>query len=220
LDTGLAQRLKHDTRALHAQAERSGVMHDLVRGRIGLPAYCALLRNLHAVYSALEAALAQAAADPCVQCLDTPALHRTASLALDLDHLHAGPWRQDFAIEPAAAIYAVRLATLAASHPRLLVAHAYVRYLGDLHGGQLLQKQVMQCFALVGDQGTRFYRFGTQADVEGLRQRLRMGLARAPVTAQDVDAIVAEACWAFDQHKALFVELQSRHGGAAPQPAG
>ena len=57
--TGLAARLKTETQGLHTLAERSGIMADLVRGRISLDRYCALLRNLQALYAALEAGLDQ-----------------------------------------------------------------------------------------------------------------------------------------------------------------
>jgi heme oxygenase (biliverdin-producing, ferredoxin) len=216
LNNGLPERLKRETRDLHAEAERSGVMHDLLRGRIDVRAYCALLRNLHAIYSTLEAALDRAVVEPGLQRLHDPSLRRSASLAQDLDHLHAGRWQDDFAIEPATAAYIERLRSLAIDAPRRLAAHAYVRYLGDLHGGQVLQKVVRQRFGLVGGDGTRFYEFGPPAEVESLRQRFRAGLASVPASAAEAEAIVAEARWAFDMHKALFVELQARHGGAAP----
>jgi heme oxygenase len=61
--------------------------------------------------------------------------------------------------------------------------------------------------ALPGDAGTAFYDFGPEETVKALRLRLREGLARLPVTAAEEDAIVAEACWSFRQHVALFSEL-------------
>ena len=54
---GLRARLKLETRELHAQAERSGIMNALLHGRIERNAYCALLRNLREIYAGLEMAL-------------------------------------------------------------------------------------------------------------------------------------------------------------------
>jgi len=51
LTASLAERLKTETRALHTSAERSTFMGVLLRGRMERPAYCALLRNLHAIYA-------------------------------------------------------------------------------------------------------------------------------------------------------------------------
>lgn len=216
MNTGLPERLKRETRDLHAQAERSGVLSDLLRGRIGARTYCALLRNLYAIYSTLEPALDRACSEPRLGWLQTPALRRATSLKLDLDHLHVRCWQDDFAIEAAAGMYTERVQALAAAEPSRLAAHAYVRYLGDLYGGQALQKVVRKRFGLSGAEGTRFYDFGPPVAVDRLRREFRAGLASLPATAAEQDAIVAEARWAFDMHRALFAELQLRYGVAAP----
>lgn len=43
----------------------------------------------------------------------------------------------------------------------LLLAHAYVRYMGDLNGGQQIKERVAQAYQLEpgSDDGLRFYRF-------------------------------------------------------------
>ena len=51
---GLADRLRTETASLHRQAERCEVIVALFEGRLGRTTYTALLRNLHALYSALE----------------------------------------------------------------------------------------------------------------------------------------------------------------------
>lgn len=43
-----------------------------------------------------------------------------------------------------------------------LLAHAYVRYLGDLSGGQFIGARVKKSFDLAGDDGTKFYQFDFQ----------------------------------------------------------
>jgi heme oxygenase len=215
----LPERLKRGTQDLHAEAEQSGVMGELLNGRIGIGAYCALLRNLHCIYAALEPALDAASAAAHVGALNAPALKRSPSLARDLDHLHPGPWQRDFAVEPTALAYVERLRELSAAAPHRLAAHAYVRYLGDLHGGQVLQKVVAARFGLQGAEGTRFYQFGPPAQVARLRRAFRAGLADLNVTVQGMDELVTEARWGFAMHKALFNELQQRHGGPAT-PAG
>ena len=46
------------------------------------------------------------------------------------------------------------------TQPALLAAHAYVRYLGDLAGGQALGRIARQAYALPDGAGTRFFDFG------------------------------------------------------------
>ncbi len=188
----LADRLRRDTRALHQQAERSGAMAALLRGTLERTRYTLLMRNLHAIYAALEAAFD----------VQPAALRRSAPLADDLAELHGAHWRTQLPLAVATQAYVQRLQRTPA--PPLL-AHAYVRYLGDLHGGQVLQRRVA---ATLGVAATRFYDFGDSTHVQALITQLRSALAALPATGAAADAIVAEACWSFTQHIRLFEELQ------------
>lgn len=205
---GLAARLKAETRSLHTLAERSGVMADLMQGRLSLPRYCALLRNLQAIYEALEAGLDDHPAD---SRLWRPELRRLPALEQDLDELHPGDWRTDEPLAPAAQAYVERLTGLAARAPGLLLAHAYLRYLGDLHGGQILARLIQRRFDLPGEggSGTAFYAFGAPAAVEQLKHDFRAGLDALPLPPAQADAFVAEACEAYRLHRRLFEELQA-----------
>ena len=58
--------------------------------------------------------------------------------------------------------YAGRIASLSASpEPAPLLAHAYVRYLGDLSGGQVIRRRVARAYGLEEDNGAgvAFYEF-------------------------------------------------------------
>jgi heme oxygenase len=212
---GLAARLKDATRDLHRQAERSGVMAELVQGRISREMYCLLLRNLQPIYAALEAGLdVHHHADPNVQRLWRPELRRLPALEQDLGYLHAGAdWRGDLPVLGAAAEYAERLERLVRTDPVLLIPHAYLRYLGDLHGGQILERIVRRCFGLQGELGTGFYTFGggDRQLLERLKRDFRTGLDTLALSPEQEDGVVEEACEGFGLHERLFDELQ--HGG-------
>jgi heme oxygenase len=206
-EPGLAERLRQGTSALHRQAERSGVMAELLHQRIEAATYGRLLRNLHALYAALEAGLDRHRADPIVGFTAAFELQRADRLAADLAFLFPGLRQESSALVPAAQAYVDRLHALADSEPVRLVAHAYVRYLGDLYGGQALGQLVRQRFAIVGDGGTRFYDFGDEAQVQHRRVAFRQALGALPVTRVERDAVVAEAVDAFARHVQLFEEL-------------
>ena len=207
----LPERLRLGTRDLHAQTERTGAMADLLAGRLSLAGYCAMLRNLHAIYAALEAALEAAMQrqppDAAVLRLHAGPLRREAALAADLAALHGPLWRTELPLQPAAQAYAQRLQALSHAQSPSLVAHVYVRYLGDLHGGQILKRLVARSLGLVGDSGTQFYEFGDDTQVLALRQGLRAALGNLALCSADSDAVVTEARWAFLQHQQLFIEL-------------
>jgi heme oxygenase (biliverdin-producing, ferredoxin) len=207
LVTELPERLRLGTRDLHQQTERTGFMADFLAGRIDRAGYCALLRNLHAIYATLETALARQPGGCAVLPLDAPALHREQALAADLLALHGPRWREELPLQSATVAYVTRLQALAAADSVALAAHAYVRYLGDLHGGQVLKRLVARNLGLQGPQGTRFYDYGSEDEVLALRNALRRALAELPVDAEGIELILAEARWAFAQHCAIFEQL-------------
>jgi heme oxygenase (biliverdin-producing, ferredoxin) len=199
----LSARLREGTRHLHTQAERAGLMPALLRGELPLARYLALLRELLAIYEALEAALQR----PEAPAFDA-ALSRRQALQHDVDCLRrqAGDGTDpgdggafDGRLLPPTRAYVAHLRALPT---RLLAAHAYVRYLGDLAGGQMLRRIVARTYGL-GVDGVRFYEFG--GPVAGLSLGLRQVLDALPES--DHDAIVDEACAAFRRHVDLFEAL-------------
>jgi heme oxygenase len=203
----LREALKEQTRHLHAEVERTGVMRDLLRGRIDRARYCLLLRNLHAIYAALEQGIAGHDAHPYLVCLPLAQLARAEPLADDLRVLHGPRWAQDLELLPAADVYAQRLRALDREAPAALLAHAYVRYLGDLSGGQILCGIVSRSLGLSGECGTHFYAFGTPGAAQSLAMRFRAGLDAIDIDDPATGRIVTEAQWGFARHGQLFREI-------------
>ena len=207
----LPQRLKAATAEEHRRVERSGLMATLLRGRIERLAYLALLRNLHALYAALEPALSRQAAHPAVGPVVgpvvVPELFRRAALESDVQALQREADPPPAVLRPATVAYVERLREIEATQPELLVAHAYVRYLGDLSGGQQLRRIVGQALGLTGAAGTRFYDFGDTSQVSRLAQGFRAALDEVGARAHDAGAIVAEAEGAFARHGQIFEQL-------------
>ncbi|WP_127996340.1 biliverdin-producing heme oxygenase [Piscinibacter defluvii] len=200
----LSATLRERTAAAHRRVEGTPFVRALLAGRLDRAGYTLLLRSLHEVYAALEAALG---AQPALAPLVHPALPRSEALGEDLVLLHGPRWREELAPRPASIGYARRLGELAAAQPLLLAAHAYVRYLGDLSGGQVLGRIVQRSLGLAGEAGTRFYRF--EAPPDSLAQGLRAGLDALVVDAPQREAPLDEALAAFGRHEHLFAELQA-----------
>jgi heme oxygenase len=201
----LADALREGTAELHREAERAGIMRDLLRGRVARDGYCALLRNLHALYWALETNLARHGADPAIAQISLPALARCAALVEDLESLHNANWERDIPLRPAMLRYVDRLDAVSRTEPRKLVAHAYVRYLGDLSGGQIVRRVIASAFALAEDSGQAFYRFPEVPDV--LAARLRAELNSIALAREEQERLVQEARLAFRYHIELFNQL-------------
>jgi heme oxygenase len=212
----LTTALREGTAALHREAERAGIMHELLRGRVTRSGYCALLRNLHALYATLEAALGRHAANPDIALISLPLLARNEVLAADLEWLHGKLWDQAIPLQPAMIRYIERLDEVARTEPRALLAHAYVRYLGDLSGGRIVCRVIASALALTEDSGLAFYTFAERPEL--LAARLRFELDSIALTPEAQAQLVDEARLAFLYHIELFEQLGDAAASAVVVP--
>jgi len=205
----LAALLKAATATQHRRVERSPFMSLLLAGELPRTQYVLLLHNLQALYGNLEPALLHHAAHPALAPLQLHRLFRSESLAHDQAALYRAcdPPPE---LLPTMVAYVTRLGELGRMTPVLLTAHAYVRYLGDLNGGQALGAIVARAYGLGGRSGTRFYDFGSDATRLQLIEDFRVGLRVIGQQVLQPEAIVAEAVGAFERHAALFDELEAR----------
>jgi len=201
----LAARLRSDTKRLHTQAERSGVMGALLRGACPRPTYAAMIASLAVIYEALERQLEVNAAHPAIAPLQLPGLARHATLRADLEALAALDTHHAVPADEACA-YAAHLDQLGADDPALLIAHAWLRYLGDLNGGQIVGRIVRQSLDLDA-AATTFYDFPDLPDPHAAAGVWRAALDTLPLDDDTQTRIVAEAAAGFHRHIALFNAL-------------
>jgi heme oxygenase (biliverdin-producing, ferredoxin) len=207
----LPERLRQRTAPLHRQAERSGAMAALLRGALPQAGYLAMLRQWLCIYEALETAMSPSWRARWLAGLDAAALFRTPALRADL-----GPRATASPPVAATGAYADRLWQLGQCRDAALLGHVYTRYLGDLYGGLVLRRLVQRRYP---GQTTHFYEFGGEDQVERLRAQLRQALATAPLDETQEERVLAEACWAFEQHIILF-EALCPEAGSTPGGAG
>jgi heme oxygenase len=201
----LSQRLRGETKTLHAAAERSGVMRRLVRGELSRREYVSLLFNLAEIYGALESELERNRTHEALSWLDIDALSRRLPLLRDIEALGAAD--DVDVIVPTTAEYVERVRNAGANAPHLLISHAYVRYLGDLSGGQILGPIVGRVFGRDGRHVTSFYEFPLIADIAAFKRRFRDQLDRIGNGVAS-DGIIEETKSAFVLHERLFRELE------------
>ena len=88
--------------------------------------------------------------------------------------------------------YTNRIESLSDTEPSRLISHAYVRYLGDLSGGQVIKRRVAKSYGIdleEGDEGghpgVRFYEFAnlegthrvaSQGDMKKVKEWFRNGM--------------------------------------------
>lgn len=187
------------TKALHAEAERTGIIRKLLRGEASRAGYVLFLRNLLPAYRAMEQGLERHRDSPGVLLLSRYPLERTLAIESDLAALCGQRWVDDIPLLAAGENYAKRVSHAAEGDGMRLIAHAYTRYLGDLSGGQILQRLLARSLGLRPLELT-FYDFPHFSDLDVLKADYRRALEEAGALASDPQALVEEGAIAFSMN--------------------
>ena len=201
----LSRALKERTAVAHERAENSGFMASMLEGTGGVEALVALLAQSLPIYSALEAACRRQAQAPQFAPLYDVILERETALRADLD-AHAKAGFECPTIVPATRAYVAEIEE-SAGDPARLVGHHYVRYLGDLSGGQIIGTLMRRHHGL--DEGLSFYHFDV-AKPKVYKDDYRANLDALPLTDAERGAAIDAAVRAFDLNSRLFAELGER----------
>jgi heme oxygenase len=206
------------TKTLHVEAERSGIIRDLLRCEASREGYIVLLRNLLPAYREMELGLERHRRSRGLGQLAAYRFDRATAIEADLVSLCGERWSQDVPLLAAGELYAARIAKAAEGDGAQLIAHAYTRYLGDLSGGQILQRLLARSLQLRPPELT-FYDFPRFSDLEALKADYRRALDRAGTSFADGDAIVEEGALAFSHNIALSCAVQAAvtHGSVAAE---
>jgi heme oxygenase (biliverdin-producing, ferredoxin) len=196
------------TKSLHVEAERTGIIRDLLHGAATREGYILLLRNLLPAYRAMEQALERHVGSHGLGLVAAYRLERARAIESDLVAL-CGDWSRDVPLLAAGEFYAKRVAQAAAGDGMRLIAHAYTRYLGDLSGGQILRRLLTRSLELRPTELT-FYDFPRFSDLDALKADYRKILDQAGSLAADPQAVVEEGAIAFSLNIDLSCAVQSR----------
>ena len=209
VDAALRQRFGPRVRRLHArigaahhQAEGMVFSKALLAGEVQPLQLAALIRALAPGYAVLEQWGPELASALGATALPWSAMARSAALAHDLQLVAALPATPPSA---AAALWVEQLRALAHQAPHRFLAHVYVRYGGDLSGGQHLAAQANAILARHGLPALQFWQF--DRDVLALKQALHDGFEQLDLDAGEEEELLEEAVLAFQATQRLLAEL-------------
>jgi heme oxygenase (biliverdin-producing, ferredoxin) len=200
------------TKALHLEAERTGILRDLLRGEASRDSYVLLLRNLLPAYQAMEHGLQCHSGSVILGAIADYRLDRTPAIEADLVALCGTRWSHDIPLLAAGELYASRVQEAAKGNGARLIAHAYTRYLGDLSGGQILQRLLARSLQLQPAE-LSFYDFPGFSDLDALKADYRKALDQAGALAADPDGVIEEGAVAFSLNIDLSCAVQSMATG-------
>jgi len=138
---GLALQLDDGTRKSHSVAQNSAFVTGFFKGLSNRDSYSKLLTSLYFVYVTMEDSF-DSTTEAMVKHMDNPELRRVDAASEDMEYFFGKGWKDKIKPSAAAKKYVARVEEVAKNKPRLLIAHQYTRYLGDLFGGQVSSKNV------------------------------------------------------------------------------
>ncbi len=206
----IAMMLREGTAEKHQETEKVPYLRAIFRGGLDAQTYTYQLESLLAVYTVMEELYRQNKDNPILAKLYFPTLFRENSLKEDI-----ASFQKKFgtklrgSVSKATQGYIDHIKNTAKTKPELLVAQAYVRYLGDLSGGQAIKKVVAKTFELEGNEGTAFYEFPEIEDLMAFKGIYRQNLDTLPLDESQKAELLEEAKVTFDLNKFLFIELDS-----------
>ena len=204
LSAPLSRALLDSTALAHDRAENAGFITRLMSGRGSVDGLVALLSQSLPLYEALENACRGVQDDPRIAPILDSGLDRTAALIADLE-THSAAGHSYDALLPATAAYVDELNSCAGS-PAALVGHHYVRYLGDLSGGQIIKTMVRRHYGV--EEGLSFYEFDIPKP-KVYKDGYRAALDELPLTEAERETTLAAATRAFELNHQIFLDLEA-----------
>lgn len=200
--------------AAHRQAEGMAFARSLLQGDASPLQLAALIRSLQPGYALIESQGPELAAALGAGCLPWSALARHALLAADVAGLAAAgvPPTAELA---AARAWLDRLSLLARQAPHRFLAHVYVRYGGDLSGGQQLAQQANAILMRHGLAPLGFWQFGQPT--ADLKHQLHDAFEQLELAPAEEEELLQEAVEAFLATQRLLADLEALPLTAVPQ---
>ncbi|CEK30182.1 heme oxygenase [[Clostridium] sordellii] len=156
--------IQQSTKKLHDMAENTGFIKRLVDGNATVESYGEYIYNLYFVYKAIEENLEKHKNDIVLKEFITPEVFRAESLLKDSKFL-LGYELDSVEICDSTRVFVDRLEEISQINPKLLVAHAYTRYLADLFGGRTIFKIIKDNYDIHND-GLNYYMFDEIPDLK------------------------------------------------------
>lgn len=192
----LSAMVREASKESHQSAENSPFMVALLKGELGASAYCDYLSQLAPIYETLESWTTTKLP------LFDRRLDRFERIISDMESMCGMGMVLDETIA-----YVKHLQSIADSKDEVrFLAHHYVRYLGDLSGGQAIARLVMRNMS-IPPNFLSFYEFDQINDKVRYKESYREKLDNLELTSAQTESFISEVMLAFEHHEKIFNAL-------------
>lgn len=197
--------IRDKTNTLHKATENSGFTQRLLNKKANVESYADYIYNLSFVYEAIEKNLNNYSDVPEVKPFVTPEIYRTESIRRDVKALINN---KDLKILPSTLAYVDRINTIAEKNPKLIIAHAYTRFLADLFGGRMFYSILKEHYKL-NDNALNYYVYDNLPDMKAYVMNYHNMLNSLELKDDERDAFILEICNSYIYNMGISNELDS-----------
>ncbi len=205
--TDFSKQIKEGTKKSHSAAENTKFVAQFLKGVLDPTEYRKLITDFWYVYTTMEDCISKSE-DPLVKQIRFKELERVEFLEKDLEYYYGPNWKDEAKPSEACNTYCYRINEVFNDNPYLLIAHHYTRYIGDLSGGQILKGIAEKALNPPLGKGLNFYDFPDVYDAKIFKTNYRRILDELDLDQSQINALIAEANYAFRLNMYLFDELQ------------
>jgi len=203
---GLADQLKAATWPNHRRAEKTGVIQAILKQTITRRQYWNYLSGLYFIYETLENYLSSVKLPQSLVFLSDERHFRKTSIEADLNALRVGHDNSERMRSKAVETYCRYIETHAQQSDAAIAGLAYVRYLGDMNGGQILKTCLKKSIGL-SDEALNFYSFPDLENLIKYRRDFRESLNALSLIERDRLRVIDVARNSFEMNIALSIEI-------------
>lgn len=205
----LADQMKTATAPYHRRAEQTGIVRDILKKQVSQEAYILYIRNLYLIYTGLEKPLnPRSEGFKIISPFINRMIKRSEPLAQDLYNLSGNNTWQNLPLLQSSLSYRKDIDQLRTDEPVALLGHIYVRYLGDMNGGQVLHKLLSGSLKLP-EEALNFYQYPAIHEIVSFRQDYRDLFNAAKLNAYQRRKVIETAIRAFEFNISLSEEINT-----------
>ncbi|MDV4150609.1 biliverdin-producing heme oxygenase [Clostridium sp. AL.422] len=199
--------IKNKSHLLHKATEISGFTHRFLAKGADLESYTEYIYNLSFVYEAIENYLNKYKDLEDVKPFVTTELFRTEAIKNDVKELSNN---KDLEILSSTLAYVDKLNTVAEINPKLLIPHAYVRFLADLFGGRMFYSLLKEEFN-VSDEALKYYSYEDLGDIKAYVMKYHMMLAKLNLNEEEQKQFIIEVSNSYIYNISISNELDAKY---------
>lgn len=202
----LMMEIRDRSNVLHKATENTGFTKRLLNKNATIESYAEYIYNLYYVYQAIENNLENLKDIETIAPFATPELYRSNFIKEDLKNIIS---TTSFKPLSSTIAYVDKINHACAKNPKLIIAHAYTRFLADLFGGRIFYSLLKNHYNINND-GLNYYSYKDLGDMKAYVMNYHNMLNTLTLTVEEKEEFIIEICNSYIYNMAISNELDSK----------